>query len=637
MSDPIQKTANSPLARLRLARTDRHDARVVFDIQGAIAVLDHSLFAQSPWSHLWPVNQQAILVRNPDAWRLRVLSGPYAEHGGIASGEWVLDSGLRLEWSGWALTLEVLEPGFDKIASPIATTSQVPIENDSRSSLYKLASSLAAAQLRMDQQSDKQKQREAAFTRKRKNLGRSLNSRLKRLKKVEARLARAKAALEQDQFQHAASVEELASQRNELKNTAKLLGIRERRIHTLRRKAALRWREHIRWATGLLRQNQSLLDEKLNATQLIVDQLSRRDLELLQAEAELAKERTRLDAENFARQQEYLAHQGDYLLKQGELKHHEERLRNEARILGDLGAPLREALGRIAPDASQAIVELLQERISAMSAEPVRAVGLDSWQKRIELWASSISERELAVSHREQELLRVVAEYREIRERREAELSASFLENYLKNIQVISQMPAPTGGLVEHGPQDILSFPSGTSVQGMEQGGMSASETIRSRSHSGLVGKRAKQKSGSGSLPQFEKTQGMEDLTARASLIRRETQLGERARRLAEEAVVLERYRMRLMGASENPARSREEIRSLKAQLRKRMGLEELTLKAAKKEILDLFKSLKRQKWKIARRAEAIARERLNEEEKSSQNWVMDILLGNDQSRPKAA
>jgi len=62
-----------------------------------------------------------------------------------------------------------------------------------------------------------------------------------------------------------------------------------------------------------------------------------------------------------------------------------------------------------------------------------------------------------------------------------------------------------------------------------------------------------------------------------------------------------------------------------------------LTLKAAKKEILDLFKSLKRQKWKIARRAEAIARERLNEEEKSSQDWVMDILLGKDQTSPKAA
>jgi hypothetical protein len=637
MSDPIQKSANSPLARLRLARTDRHDARVVFDIQGAIAVLDHSLFAQSPWSHLWPVNQQAILVRNPDAWRLRVLSGPYAEHGGIASGEWVLDSALRLEWSGWALTLEVLEPGFDKIASPGGTSSQVPNENDSRSSLYKLASSLAAAQLRLDQQTDKQKQREAAFTRKRKNLGRALTSRLKRLKKAETRLTLTKTALEQDQFQHAASVEELASQRNLLKNTANQLSLRQRRIHTLRRKASVRWREHIRLATGLLHQNQSLLDEKLNAAQLIVDQLSRRERELLQAEAELVQERTRLDAENFARQQEYLTHQGDWLLKQGELKHHEERLRTESRILGELGAPLREALGRIAPDASQAIIQLLHERISDMSAEPVRAVGLDSWQKRIELWASSISERELAVSHREQELLRLVAEYREIRERREAELSATFLENYLKNIQVISQMPAPTRDLAEHGPQDILSFPSATNSQGMEQGGMSASEPIHSQSQLSKIGKRAKQKTGPRSLPRVVQKQGMEDLAARASLIRRETQLGERARRLAEEAVVLERYRMRLMEASENPARSREEIRSLKAQLRKRMGLEELTLKAAKKEILDLFKSLKRQKWKIARRAEAIARERLNEEEKSSQDWVMDILLGKDQTSPKAA
>lgn len=129
----------------------------------------------------------------------------------------------------------------------------------------------------------------------------------------------------------------------------------------------------------------------------------------------------------------------------------------------------------------------------------------------------------------------------------------------------------------------------------------------------------------------------MDDSVVRANLIRRETQLAERARRLGEEAVVLERYRMRLMGASENPARSREEIRSLKAQLRNRMGLEESTLKAAKKELSELFKTLKRQRVKISRRAEAIARERLIQEEQTSQKWVMDLLLGRDEALPKAA
>lgn len=129
----------------------------------------------------------------------------------------------------------------------------------------------------------------------------------------------------------------------------------------------------------------------------------------------------------------------------------------------------------------------------------------------------------------------------------------------------------------------------------------------------------------------------MDDSAVRANLIRRETQLAERARRLGEEAVVLERYRMRLMGASENPARSREEIRSLKAQLRNRMGLEESTLKAAKKELSELFKTLKRQRVKISRRAEAIARERLNQDEQTSQKWVMDLLLGRDEALPKAA
>lgn len=637
MSDPFHKSAVSPLARLRLSRTDRHDARVVFDIQGAIAVLDHSLFAQSPWGQLWPASQQAILVRNPDAWRLRILSGPLAERGGIASGEWVLDSGLRLEWAGWALTLEVLEPGFERTSSLDATTPPAPTENDSRSGLYKLASSLAAAQLRLDQQSDKQKQRDTAFARKRKKLGLALTQRLKRLKRAESRLSRAKIALEQDQSQNAALKGELATQRNKLKDLAKGLTLRERRIQTLRRKASTRWREHFQLATGLLRQNQSLLAEKLTATQTIVDQLARRESELLQAEAELALARTKLDADTFARQQEYLAHQGDWLLKQGELTHHEERLRAESRILGELGAPLREALGRLCSNDSQAIVQLLQERITAISAEPARTVALDSWEKRIELWAASISEREMAVSQREQELLRLVAEYREIRERREAELSASFLEKHLETIRQVAQMPNSTVDLIAEASPDILSFPSG----GNSPGATSVSDGVSGSGHSGTLlgpkGKRRKHKLKISPEPRISQEPGTDDSAARASLIRREAELGERARRLAEEAVVLERYRMRLLEASENPARSREEIRSLKVQLRKRMGLEELTLKAAKKELSELFKRLKRQGAKLSRRAEAIARERLNQEEQSSQKFAMDLLLGKEEGRPKAA
>ena len=635
MVDPLHKSAVSPLARLRLARTERHDARVVFDIQGAIAVLDHSLFAQSPWSHLWPVSQQAILVRNPDAWRLRILSGPFAERGGIASGEWVLDSGLRLEWSGWALTLEVLEPGFNRADSSDVLAPSSQNENDSRSGLYMLASSLAAAQLRLDQQSDKQKQRDTSFIRKRKKLGIALTSRLKRLKKAEARLFRAKTALEQDQARHDASVEELASQRNRLHHVARLLGIRENRIQKIRRKALVRWRKHIQSATGILRQNQSLLDEKLQATEAIVEQLARREKDLLHAEAELAQARIRMEADIFARQQEHLAHQGELLLKQGELNHHEERLRAESRILGELGAPLREALGRIDPVASQSIVQLLQERITAVSAEPVRAAALDSWEKRIELWASSISERELSVSHREQELLRLVAEYREIRERREAELSASLLENHQKNIQLVAQMPVSAGVLPTQATGAILSFPQG-GISPELDAGKKPSGKQKSQGHiSRSINKPTK--FASAIPPAVHQERVMDDSAVRANLIRRETQLAERARRLGEEAVVLERYRMRLMGASENPARSREEIRSLKVQLRNRMGLEESTLKAAKKELSELFKTLKRQRVKISRRAEAIARERLIQDEQTSQKWVMDLLLGRDEALPKAA
>lgn len=635
MSDPFQKSAVSPLARLRLSRTDRHDARVVFDIQGAIVVLDHSLFAQSPWGQLWPASQQAILVRNPDAWRLRVLSGPLAERGGIASGEWVLDSGLRLEWAEWALTLEVLEPGFERTAALDSAAPPLQNENDSRSGLYKLASSLAAAQLRLDQQSDKQKQRDSAFVRQRKKLGLALTKRLHQLKHAEARLTQAKNTLDQDQARGAALQEEITSQRNQLANVTRVQHHRERRIQTLRRKALARWREHIQSATGLLRQNQSLIAEKLTATQAIVDQLARRESELLQAEAELAQARTKLDADTFARNQEHLAHHGDWLLKQGELNHHEERLRAESRILGELGAPLREALGKLGSNDSQSIVQLLQERITAISAEPVRAVGLDSWEKRIELWAASISEREMAVSHREQELLRLVAEYREIRERREAELSASFQEQYQKTILQVAQMPSSTGDLASGTVPDILSFPSGGSSSVTDMG---SSSTL---GHSGsLAGPKSKLRKlhppifRGNQAPQETMTK---DANQKATLIRRETDLAERARRLAEEAVVLERYRMRLLGASENPERSKEEIRSLKSQLRKRMGLEELTLKAAKKELSGLFKRLKRRGAKLSRRAEAIARERLNQEEQATQEWAMDLLLAKDERRQKAA
>lgn len=83
MVDPLTRPLVMPVARLRLARIDRHDARVVFDIHRGLVVLGHELFAQSPWSHTWPTSQQAILVRNPDAWRLRILSGPLLSEAGL--------------------------------------------------------------------------------------------------------------------------------------------------------------------------------------------------------------------------------------------------------------------------------------------------------------------------------------------------------------------------------------------------------------------------------------------------------------------------------------------------------------------------------------------------------------------------
>ena len=637
MSDPYHKTVASPLARLRLARLDRHDSRVVFDIQGAIAVLDHTLFAQSPWGNLWPASQQAILVRNPDAWRLRILSGPPAERGGIASGEWVLDSSIKLEWSGWSLALEVLEPGFESGPPQDVTVAENFRKNDSRSSLYMLASNLAAAQLRLDQQADKQKKRDTAFGSKRKKLGQVLKIRLLRLRQGENRLARAKTEWEQAQSRQADLREEIASQQIQLKNVAYGLSLREKRIQNLRRKASIRWRDHIKAATGILRENKSLISQKLAAIQAIVDQLTRRESELLQAETELAQARTRLGADTFSLQQEYLSKQGDILLKQGGLAHQEERLRAEARILAELGAPLREALGKLEPQDSQSIIQLLQDRITSISAEPVRAAALDSWEKRIELWASSLTERELAVSLREQELLRLVAEYREIRERRESELSSQFAEKHYENIKIVAQMPDSIGDLEKEPTRDILSFhPKGTNPRSETE---EKTKPTAKPAETTLVqnGKPAKSKIGQHTKPLDPREITPDEAEIRATLIRRETELGERARRLGEEAVVLERYRMRLLEASENPARSREEILLLRSQLRKRMGLEESTLKAAKKELLELLKSLKRQGAKISRRAKAISRELLNKEEKTAQMRTIDLLLGREEARPKAA
>jgi len=597
MVDPLTRPLVMPVARLRLARIDRHDARVVFDIHRGLVVLGHELFAQSPWSHTWPTTQQAILVRNPDAWRLRILSGPPAERGGIASEEWVLDSGLKLDWAGWTMTLEILEPGFQTGVHLDQSSLNSPTQEfDSRSSLYKLASTLAAAQLQLDQQSDFFQTKEEELASSRKRLGRALAKRFQKLKRIENRMGKRRTDLEQDQATINILADGLSKERNRLGAIAKGLNRREKIHNTLRRRGSIRWRAHVMESVTKLRQNQLLISTKLSAAKELLFQLEQREAHLVQGETDLFLARTQLATDATQSDQENLTRHGQWLLKQAELTHHEERLRAEARILGELGAPLRDLLSRTETVHATEIIRVLQDHITAIAAEPVKYADLDSWQKRVELWAATTSERELAVGKREKELYRLVSAFQELRARQEAELAVDFFQKQTHRIQQIEQLPESSGA-----PRDLL--------------------VLKLPPPKGKLRPRTKQRN-----PLGKSTVSINNLTHQAELAHREAKLDQRANRLAEEAEVLERYRMKLMSRSENPDRSREEVRALQAQRRKRREREEATLKASRMEILNLLENLRRQAAKLTKRIKATTRDQLDLVENRAWSEVTQLL-----------
>ncbi len=596
MMDPQKRPEVRPVARLRLARLDRHDARVVFDIHRGLVILGHELFAQSPWSHTWPPSQQAILVRNPDAWRLRILSGPPAERGGIASEEWVLDSGLKLDWAGWTMTLEVLEPGFQNIGllDQISQTSQNQ-EFDSRSNLYKLASSLAAAQLQLDEQTDLIQSKEEELSKSRKRLGRALAKRFQKAKRLDIQLGKRRNDLDKDQANLNRMAEGLTQEQNRLGVIARGLHRRERIHNNLRRRGAIRWRDHVMERVALLRQNQLLISTKLAIANELLLQLEQREAQVVQGEAYHAKARIQLEADITQAEQEKLTHQGQGLLRQAELTHHEERLRAEARILGELGAPLRELLGRTEPHPSHEIIRILQDHITAIAAVPVQNADLGSWQKRLEIWAASISERELSVGKREQELYGLVREFQDLRGRHEAESANDFFQTQTQRIQQLKQMPE----IVYPPDQLVLKLPP----------------------PKGKLKARPKP-----AIPVGKTIVTINNLTLQAELAHREAKVDQRANQLAGEAEVLERYRIKLMGRSENPNRSREEVRALKAQRRKQWEREETTLKASRLELTSLLGNLKRHAAKLKRQIKASTRDQLHLEEQQTWREVDEML-----------
>ncbi len=643
------------LALLRVSVIARPEMALEIPLAEPIFVLNNAVLGPLG-AHLHAQQVQAILVRNPDAWRLKILQGFAAEKEGIASLDWLLDSDLVLQWGPLQLNLQISEP------------DQNSSRPDDRSGLFQMAATLAAGNLQLEQDKGQLLKERDLHARQRKGLARAWNKRLNSLKKVHRKINSKRRALRGDR----SAIEEKSVQ---IKSQASQLRIRESaldkaidRMVSLRTRAVTRWRAHIEKSLSLVEQKRAavLELERRNLeiqAQLgpLVHHLAQEQNRINESDRRLTAERAEMRGGMDAWRREELARQGQWLQRQAELTQKENQIRAEAGLLLKLRAAvtaqLAKPLGQTRPaDSLHAGPASGAPTFAASAAansgttaapldwEPIlkqaldreveiaeRQASLDSWTKRLELWAGALGEREMLCSHRERELASIATEYHGLRLRREEELSGQSIDLYQREVAYFES-------------RNKAAEQSGPSAQAMqpEQAGTGPTSVIRARKS-----KRKQARTGSMNGKKIDLTLGPRSLQLarrEADLIQREADLARlksdteaRGRKLAEEAIVLERYRARLLAESRDRAAGKkdggnQEIKMLVEQWKKRTASQRQSLGSLRDYLFRLGKKLKKWSSGLALREANIVETELRLLEERTREAVSEQMSSLNQS-----
>lgn len=590
------------IAHFRVGVVSRPEFVVDFPIQEPIFVLDNALL--QTWNMAPDEPVQLLVVRNPDAWRLKILLGPPAEKDGIASLEWLMDSQLSLHWAGFQISLEVKEP------------DQSGERHENRSGLFQMAANLAAGNLQLEQERQQFEIEQSHHTRQRFTLGEAFQEKLSHLKNQSKRLkSRQKTiSLAGDQVREARA--QARKKENQIRLREEVLEKAIDRMVALRARAVTRWRTHVEQVLQKLEIKHQEIDllEKKNLEiqgQLtpLLEKLQKDQALVIEADRKLNDERNEMRGALDSWRRDEVARQGQWLQRHAELTQKENQIRVEAALLQKLRTSVENTLSSQPALASVSWESILKEALKREWDDSDRQVALDSWTKRLELWAGTLGEREILCAKREQELASIATEYHTLRLRREEELSNQAFELNQREIALQEERSKTRGQNPTRATQQIP-------------------EQILENYESSRIG----------NLPEIDLSLGPKavdlanreaDLTQKeAELVRLGTQYDAKARKLAEEAIVLEKYRIRLMAETPDSQAGKKEVKLLLEQLKKRTAAQRQSLASQQDYLLRLGRRLKKWAKSLAMREANIVETELRMLEERTQISVGHQVIG---------
>lgn len=612
--------APEPIARFRVLAVARPEASIEFSLTEPLFVLDGKFLQANQLPQQPGITNpeespgQIVLARNPDAWRLKILSGPPAEKDGIASYDWLLDSQLILDWAGYRL--QFVENG----------TFETGSKPDDRSGLFRLASTLAAGNLQLEEERKQLDQLKSRLVAQKTSLASALKKRWFRLKKTASRIRKSSRKVARDKADLEESKKNLESHRAALAGRQKELDRSMDRLVALRARAVARWRSHVEASLLAIHKAYQSAEQKAQASDALhgqllplMERLTREQERLHQVEKRLDEEKNQWREALDAWKREEMARQGQWLQRQAELTQRENQIRVEGMHLVQLRDQVQKLLhdGRV-PEP-QDWERVFQEKLSQEQNFNDRLTALDSWTKRLETWAGALGEREIQCAKREQELASIVSEYQELRYRREAELDRQAQELNQKEIAFLekakqagtSELATATKPLLLAAPKPRTRKPRRPKLR----------PPLR-------LGPRAKELAG-------REAQVAEREAQVSAMEMRTLALG---RKLAEEALVLEKYRARLLEDRESHKDARREMNLMRKQWRARTAAQRQNLESLRDYLVRLGVKIRRWAKNLAlREANIVEAELRLLEERSHQAVASDIQLLNAPSPSKAA